>query len=289
MKIALLYNDSAGDGVSPRALQSQIEKGGHDVVQLLSGTPDLVRLRRASIDALVVAGGDGTVSHAAGALTGSHVPMAILPFGTANNVAAWLGLDRPLPELIAGWSSARRRTIDVGLARGEWGRQLFVEAAGTGLVPWTIAAVDGEKRAAEEDAASKLEHALHKYRHVLAGLRARHWEMTLDGVRHDGNFLLIEVLNFGAVGPNLVLSEDADPSDGVFSIVTAGEEHRDALDGYLQHRIAGRACPLALPTQQARHVEIHGADDAHVDGDLHAGRARRISLHIRPAALDLLH
>ena len=61
-----------------------------------------------------------------------------------------------------------------------------------------------------------------------------------------------------------------------------------ALDGYLQHRIEGRDCPLALPTQRARSVEIHGVDDAHVDGDVHAGRSRTIALHLRPSALSIL-
>lgn len=286
--IALLYNATAGDGLSPDSVRGALERGGHEVVQTVRDIAQLDQLQRDTVEALVVAGGDGTVSQAASALLGRGIPLAILPMGTANNIAAALGLDRPPQQLIAGWSAGRRRTIDVGVARGEWGWRLFLEAVGTGLIPWGIAAIDGEKRVHEEDAATKLERALRTYRHVLSGLRPRHWEMTLDGVRTDGQFLLVEVLNTGAVGPNLVLSEDADPSDGVFSVVTAGEEHRDALDGYLLHRIEGRECALALPTQRAREVEIHGVEDAHVDGDLHAGRSHTVSLRIRPAALDVL-
>ena len=120
-------------------------------MQILAGASDLSRLRRDAIDALVVAGGDGTVSQAAGALVGGHVPMAILPLGTANNIAVSLGLDRPLPELIAGWPAARRRALDVGMARGDWGERLFLEAVGTGLIPWGMAAVDAEKHPAEGD------------------------------------------------------------------------------------------------------------------------------------------
>src|SRR5262245_15613615 len=88
VKIALLYNANAGDGLSPDHVRRALEKGGHEIVQVLRETPELVRLRRDAIDVLVVAGGDGTVAQAAGALVGGHVPMAILPLGTANNIAA---------------------------------------------------------------------------------------------------------------------------------------------------------------------------------------------------------
>ena len=41
--------------------------------------------------------------------------------------------------------------------------------------------------------------------------------------------------NTPAVGSNLLLSADANPSDGFFSVVTAGEEHRDAIREYLDN------------------------------------------------------
>ncbi|MBN9022381.1 MAG: NAD(+)/NADH kinase, partial [Rhizobiales bacterium] len=44
------------------------------------------------VDAIVVAGGDGTVNAAVPALIESGKPVGILPFGTANDLALTLGI-----------------------------------------------------------------------------------------------------------------------------------------------------------------------------------------------------
>ena len=46
-----------------------------------------------SIDLAVTAEGEGTVRSAAIALAGRPIPLAILPFGTANNIALSLGIE----------------------------------------------------------------------------------------------------------------------------------------------------------------------------------------------------
>jgi diacylglycerol kinase family enzyme len=141
----------------------------------------------------------------------------------------------------------------------------------------------------EESPDSKLSRALHAFRDVLSRLEPRRWTVRLDGAAPVGDFLLVEVLNIRSVGPNLVLSHDANPSDGLFSIVVAGEEHRDELDGYLRHRLMGRECRLSLPTWTARYVEVHGPELIHVDdGIRRMDPSGTTAIDIRPAALDVL-
>ena len=68
-------------------------------LSLLPGS-DLVRAaRRAAeaagrreIDAIVVGGGDGSVSAVAGVLAGTSVPLGVLPLGTLNHFAKDLGI-----------------------------------------------------------------------------------------------------------------------------------------------------------------------------------------------------
>ena len=43
-------------------------------------------------DAVIVAGGDGTVGKVAKRLAGTDVPLVVLPTGTANNIARSLGI-----------------------------------------------------------------------------------------------------------------------------------------------------------------------------------------------------
>ena len=138
-------------------------------------------------------------------------------------------------------------------------------------------------------ATSKVANAARNYRDVLARLTPRECTVSLDGTQLTAGFLLVEVLNISAVGPNLVLSPDADPSDGFFSVVLASEEHREMLDAYLQQRIEGREHHLSLPAYRAQHVEIQGLCDLHVDDKIvHSPSPRTVSIRIEPAALELL-
>ena len=59
-------------------------------------------------DIVAVAGGDGTVGKVARELIEKRIPIAVLPLGTANNIAKSLGIaDIPLQDLVASWTAAR--------------------------------------------------------------------------------------------------------------------------------------------------------------------------------------
>lgn len=80
-------------------------------------------------DAVVIAGGDGTLSGALPALLVLGRPVGILPVGTANDLALTLGIPADpvaAAEVIAG---DRRRRIDVGRAN----QSHFVNVASIGL------------------------------------------------------------------------------------------------------------------------------------------------------------
>src|SRR5690242_18538712 len=79
---------------------------GHGVATDFSfpaSAAEAIRIARAAAvrpgTAIVAAGGDGTVNTIVGAVAGRDVPLAILPLGTANDLARALGL--PLDALAA--------------------------------------------------------------------------------------------------------------------------------------------------------------------------------------------
>jgi diacylglycerol kinase family enzyme len=125
------------------------------------------------------------------------------------------------------------------------------------------------------------------YLDVLERLEPRRCTISVDGTQIGGEFLLVEVLNMPCVGPNLLLSEEADPSDGFFTVVTATESDRDDLADYLEHRLDGQHHPLSLATRRARRVEIRGWDVTHVDAKL-LYAPDGVSVQIEPAALRVL-
>ena len=288
MRISLLYGEHAGRGVSIRQLRERLARGGHEILRIVEKSRS-DPLLDASTELVVAAGGDGTVSAAARAVAGRGVPLAILPLGTANNIARSIGMNGSVSEIIESWENARRLPFDIGIASGEWGEHSFLESAGGGLVSAGIAAMQNHAEDEQEKPACRLSAAVRRYTELLWQVKPRHWKLTLDATPMRGDFLLLEVLNTPSIGPNLVLTPDANPSDGFFAVVTAGEEHREALSNYLRHRLEGRDVHLALPTRRARQIEIEAGDEMHADSSLCPwAAAGTTSVRIEPAALQFL-
>jgi diacylglycerol kinase family enzyme len=195
-----------------------------------------------------------------------------------------------MDEIIDHWKVARPRAIDIGIARGGWGESRFVEAVGSGLVSAGIATMEGQpRRKGKEDSDSKLARAVRCYRDSLSRLQSRRWQVTVDGESMDQEFILVEVLNIPSVGPNLVLAPQADPSDGWFDVVTAGEEHREVIDEYLHQRLSQREARLSLPTRRARRVDIQGWEELHLDDQVCRGPGMAdVSIAIEPAAVQVM-
>jgi diacylglycerol kinase family enzyme len=288
MRISLLFNESAGDGVSSDWLCDTMTKAGHGPIRLIE-KKKFDQVLQDSPELVVVAGGDGTVRRAIETIAGHGIPLAILPLGTANNIARSVGIDGSIAKLIAHWHDARRRPLDLGIVRGAWGEHRFVEGVGGGLVPAGIAAMKAEPANDSEDADARVARAVRKYHDVLSRLEPRRWTVTINGTTEEREFLIFEVLNIRSVGPNLVLFPDADPSDGYLSVVTAQEENRKELADYLHCLITGRACRVSLPKQPARHIRIEGWEQIHIDDRLFSSpQIGPVSIDIEAAALEVL-
>jgi YegS/Rv2252/BmrU family lipid kinase len=80
-------------------------------------------------DLLVVGGGDGTVSYAAGRVAGTNVTLGVLPLGTANDFARTLEIPNNLAEACAAVADGKVVDIDLGRANGE----PFLNVASVGL------------------------------------------------------------------------------------------------------------------------------------------------------------
>jgi diacylglycerol kinase family enzyme len=285
VRVALFHNEDAGDGSSVDEIQALFERHGHRLVRVVDKEHRVEQILDAKADLVVAAGGDGTVGTAARAIAGRKIPLAILPLGTANNIAKSLCCEAPIDTLVEGWAHVQPQLLDLGLARGEWGESIFFESVGAGLIPLGIKAA----KAQEDESTAKPEDAVRTFREVLANLKPQPWTLVVDGQETKGEFLLVEVLNMPSIGPNLVLSDEANPSDGFFSVVIATERERGVLEDYLAQRIRGENRPLSLPPLHARRVEIHGSSEVHIDDQLFdTGSPHTVSMEIEPAVLQYL-
>jgi diacylglycerol kinase family enzyme len=116
----LVSSPNAGNASRAGQLTTQLERLGITVArQMLVGEldhlpPQEARWREQGYDLVVAAGGDGTVGAVATHLTGSELPLAILPLGTANDVARSLYLPMDVSEACVAIAGALPMDIDVG-------------------------------------------------------------------------------------------------------------------------------------------------------------------------------
>lgn len=80
---------------------------------------------------LVLGGGDGTISGVVDELVGRNVPLALLPFGTANSFARSLGLPLDLDGALNILGAGHRRWVDLGRIDGDY----FANVAALGMAP----------------------------------------------------------------------------------------------------------------------------------------------------------
>jgi YegS/Rv2252/BmrU family lipid kinase len=80
--------------------------------------PQLIRHLRDRVNAVVIGGGDGTLTMAVDGLVDAGLPLGIIPLGTANDLAHTLGL--PLDPVAAAdvITAGHRTSIDLGWVNG---------------------------------------------------------------------------------------------------------------------------------------------------------------------------
>ena len=231
MKILLIHNPNAGIG----------EHSGEKLTRLLAKTGDVtyrsVKSKRwmtafdeEPADLIVAAGGDGTVRKVA-----LHAPrgsrMAIVPLGTANNVARSLGISGRPKDVVASWKSARWQPLDLGYALGPWGERPFLEGVGIGAVTRTAARMDtGEP---ESDGTSPIKQARKLLQAALANGSSSWFDVSVDGQSISERAVLLEIANMPYIGPRLALAPMADPGDGELDIVWLPEDGRKDLRDWL--------------------------------------------------------
>jgi diacylglycerol kinase family enzyme len=104
------------------------------------GKKDWEKIETSAVDFIVVAGGDGTVRKLAHELLDRRLidkklPIALLPLGTANNIAKTLGKKGEPEEIIQGWKEHEIKKFDVGRIEGIKKHKFFIERYGYGVFP----------------------------------------------------------------------------------------------------------------------------------------------------------
>jgi diacylglycerol kinase (ATP) len=242
-----------------------IEAAGHKVKYQSSKEKDWKKALKKSCDIVAVAGGDGTVGKVARRLVGSPFPIAILPVGTANNIAHALGFTgRAFEPLIKEWQSARRLNFDIGQAEGPWGSSYFIEGFGVGLFAATILNIEEPNTSLSRK--DEITRVLRILKEQLQKHRAKKLDVRLDDQDLSGDYVLLEALNIRYAGANLDLAPNADTNDGLLDVALLPRGSERKLSRYLTDCIAGKNAKAKLPVHRGRHLKIEwDGSPIHID------------------------
>ncbi|ESR22876.1 hypothetical protein N177_4013 [Lutibaculum baratangense AMV1] len=230
---------------------------------------------------VVAAGGDGTVEKVACGIRGHEAPIAILPTGGSNNLARLFGAG--LFEGMLNGSGADVCELPLHVASATWpgGAQDFIESVGVGLV--ADVGIDGRKL---NDRDEKREVGRRRLIDGLRDPRTVRASVTIDGEPMTEPALMVEVMNIGMVGPNLMLAPGFDPAERRLSVVWVPLEAREAMLDWLRDPDASEA-----PVRQAkadRVVLTLDGEAMHVGDDVYEGIEGDVRVARKEGALRVL-
>ncbi len=286
MKATLVHNPTAGDGeLSREALTDLLHKAGLTPFYQSSKIGELTAVLGEPADLIVVAGGDGTVAKVLTQMPDRGVPVAILPLGTANNIASSFGIGGAVDELALGLRDAAEHKLDMGMARGPWGCCYVVEGLGLGALVRTAEKL-GKPDGSRQD---RLKAARRKVRKILKKAAADRLRITVDGELLPDRQLMVEVLNIACAGPRLFLAPDTDMGDGLIEVGVLEPEQRQEMRRWLEDERPSGPPPMTF--KRGRKVSIAwDGTPLHVDDDTPPAEGGRVAveLELQQRAVSIL-
>ena len=263
-KVLVILNPAAKSDRA-RSLKEKIQAlSPRIIVRVTTAAGDAKALASKALDeefeAIIAAGGDGTVNEVANGVAGSDVRFGILPVGTMNVFASELGIPN---NLTAAWKVIEEgflRQLDLPVANNSH----FVQLAGVGLDAEVVRLTTPE---------SKKSLGPMSYLLTLAQVAAvRPPTVFLDPVdshRREGSFILVG--NGRLYGGPFVLFKNARPDDGLLDVlVFKNQSHWDVVR-YFQAVAFGSHTDLPdVEYFQTKAMTVHssGPVPVELDGEL---------------------
>lgn len=158
-------------------------------------------------DAVVAVGGDGTINELGAALVGSGIPLGIIPEGSGNGLALYLGI--PMNENAALRRLNRFETVDVDC--GTVNEKPFFNIAGLGF----DASVSD--RFANDSIRGPIGY-LRSVINVLSKYKPCKYKLSIDGKEYEREAFMISVANSPQYGNNAYIAPNASVNDGLLDV-----------------------------------------------------------------------
>ncbi|RZM28409.1 MAG: diacylglycerol kinase [Pedobacter sp.] len=271
--VRLIHNPTAGEGAHSRKIITHLISSHGYNCQYSSSKKKLLKAINPETEFIAIAGGDGTIRKTIMKLLGKKLkykrPIALLPFGTANNIATSLRIPENTHENIASWSDYHLKKFDVGQVTGIGKTEYFIESFGFGLFPKLMKTLKKKDTTQNKTAEDEFEMALSVLQKITAEYPAVPCKIELDNKVIEQECILVEVMNISSLGPHLQLSAGADPGDGLFDVVVVSARQRAQMERYISKKASLDHPKFTIKAFRTKSLKITWlGKDVHVDDEL---------------------
>ncbi|MCX6453990.1 MAG: YegS/Rv2252/BmrU family lipid kinase [Actinobacteria bacterium] len=238
-----------------------------------------VALSRTTYRAVISIGGDGLVHLASQVLSGSGVPLFIVPAGTGNDVARSNSLLTTNPsEIFEAIRTWKPKLIDVGKIVLNQENRNFVQILSTGFD-----AQVNERANRNRFVTGKMKYNFATLA-VLPAFRPIEYELEVDGIQRRFKAMLVAVANGASYGGGMQLCPMADRSDGFLDIMILHPVSKLELLKVFPRVYSGKhVTHPAVEFVRAKTIKLDADTVAYADGEL-IGRLP-ISVSVEPQNL----
>lgn len=217
-KVKFIYNPYSGEKTIVYNIENVIrihQKYGYQIIPFRVSFEFDMKEAFKDIDKsykyILVAGGDGTVDTAVNHMKrlNINIPIAILPVGTANDFAKFIGMPENIEEACEQIVNSIPKKLDLGKVNDKY----FINVASTGLFTDVSQKTDVNLK----NTIGKLAYYV-KGLEQLTNLRKLKVKVKSENAVFDGNMYLMLIFN-GQTAGNLKFAYKAEIDDGLLDII----------------------------------------------------------------------
>jgi diacylglycerol kinase (ATP) len=158
-------------------------------------------------DYVVAVGGDGTVNEIASSIVGTDTALGIIPFGSGNGLARFLGIPMDTGEAIKTLNTGKVELIDSGKINGQY----FFNMAGMGFDAHISEVFSHDKT---RGFGAYIRSAFHE----IANYKSEIYHLEIDGVAYEREAFMLSFANSSQYGNNAHVSPNASVQDGLLDV-----------------------------------------------------------------------
>jgi len=156
---------------------------------------------------VVAVGGDGTVNEIASSIVGTDTALGILPFGSGNGLARFLGIPMDTVKAIKTLNQERVEVIDSAKLNGQY----FFNMAGMGFDAHISEVFSHDKTRGFGT------YVRSAFREII-NYKSENYHIEIDGVAYEREAFMLSIANSSQYGNNAHVSPHASVQDGLLDV-----------------------------------------------------------------------